>query len=65
MLWVVCSLVLLNTLQWVLLLFSLLQLLLLQVVLLLHSLQLSQQLLLQMAALTIFHSKLNTVLENI
>lgn len=65
MLWVVCSLVLLNTLQWVLLLFSLLQLLLQQVVLLLHSLQLSQQLLLQMAALTIFHSKLNTVLENI
>lgn len=65
MLWVVCSLVLLNTLQWVLLLFSLLQLLLQQVVLLLHSLQLSLQLLLQMAALTIFHSKLNTVLENI
>lgn len=65
MLWVVCSLVLLNTLQWVLLLFSLLQLLLQQVVLLLHSLQLSQQLLLQMAAQTIFHSKLNTVLENI
>ena len=65
MLWVVFSLVLLNTLQWVLLLFSLLQLLLQQVVLLLHSLQLSQQLLLQMAALTIFHSKLNTVLENI
>lgn len=65
MLWGVCSLVLLNTLQWVLLLFSLLQLLLQQVVLLLHSLQLSQQLLLQMAAPTIFHSKLNTVLENI
>lgn len=65
MLWVVCSLVLLNTLQWVLLLFSLLQLQLQQVVLLLHSLQLSQQLLLQMVALTIFHSKLNTVLENI
>lgn len=59
-----CSLVLQHSLLWVQLLLSqLLQLLLLQV-LLLHSLQLSQQLLQQVEALTIFHSKLNTALEN-
>ena len=62
--WVECSLVLQHSLLWVQLLLSQLQQLLLQQVLLLHSLQLSQQLLQQVEALTIFHSKLNTALEN-
>ncbi len=53
-----------HSLLWVQLLLSQLLQLLLQQVLLLHSLQLSQQLLQQVEALTIFHSKLNTALEN-
>lgn len=59
-----CSLVLQHSLLWVQLLLSQLLQLLLQQVLLLHSLQLNQQLLQQVEALTIFHSKLNTALEN-
>ena len=53
-----------HSLLWVLLLLSQLQQPLLEQVLQLHSLLLSQQLLQQVEALMIFHSKLNTALEN-
>ena len=58
-LWVECSQVLQHSLLWVQLLLSQLLQPLQQQVLLLHSLQLSQQLLQQVEALMIFHSKLN------
>ena len=62
--WVECSQVLQHSLLWVLLLLSQLLQPLQQQVLLLHSLQLSQQLLQQVAALMIFHSKQNNSIRN-